>query len=263
MVKKDSAIASLAAGLKTRFIGRNIIYYPRLASTMDTAADEARRGAVEGTVVIAGEQAAGRGRRGRTWLSPEGAVALSVILYPEVSYLPYLVMIASLAAVHGIGKVTGLEARIKWPNDVLISGRKVCGILIENELKGNEVGFSVIGIGINTGWTPAAADELSLPATGLEAELGKGVARVAVIRELLTEIERLYLLLPDAGAILGEWRDRLATLGKPVRVEAGDAVLEGIAEDVDEAGALIVRLPDGTVHTVVAGDVTLRENPSR
>jgi len=140
---------SVSLGLDTRFIGQKIIYFPQLSSTMDVARSEARQGVSEGTVIIAGEQTSGRGRLKRHWLSPPGNVALSVILHPDVSSLPCLIMIASLAVVRSIESTTGLKADIKWPNDILIDGKKVCGILIENEISSDKTARAIIGIGVN------------------------------------------------------------------------------------------------------------------
>ena len=116
---------SVTYNLESRFIGQSVIYYPSLTSTNEAAKQEARRGAVEGTTIIADEQTAGKGRKKRVWLSPRGSISLSVILYPDIAYLPSLIMLASLAVVHSIKAVTGLKSQVKWPNDVLISGRKV------------------------------------------------------------------------------------------------------------------------------------------
>jgi BirA family transcriptional regulator, biotin operon repressor / biotin---[acetyl-CoA-carboxylase] ligase len=257
MESEDISLA-VSHNLGTRFVGRNIIFYPRLSSTMTTARQLAQQQAVEGTVVIAGEQTQGKGRRNRTWLSPRGNVALSVILYPEVSQLPYLIMIASLAVVRSIETVTGLKPQIKWPNDILINGKKVCGILIENELRGNRAS-SVIGIGINIGLAASAYTEISDIATGLCAELGKDVSRVDIIRQLFVAMDNFYLSLSvNKESIFAEWRDRLVTLGKEVFVESDAARLEGIAESVDKDGVLLLRQADGTLTRVVAGDVTLR-----
>ncbi|HIE17967.1 MAG TPA: biotin--[acetyl-CoA-carboxylase] ligase, partial [Dehalococcoidia bacterium] len=159
--------SSIQSRLRTRFIGQQLHYYPTVTSTMDIARILAREGAVEGTVVIAGTQTAGRGRLGRSWLSPEGSVALSVILKPSPDNLPQLIMIASVAVVKVIKTVTGLDAQIKWPNDVLVKGKKVCGILIENEVKGYEVDFAIIGIGINVSFDPTGFPEISDIATSL------------------------------------------------------------------------------------------------
>ena len=258
MAPQDLSSSSITEGLHTSFIGQRVIYYPRLLSTMDTARLEARRGAAEGTVIIAGEQTEGRGRLQRTWLSPAGNIALSIVLYPDIAGLPYLVMIASLAVAHSIERVSGLKAGIKWPNDVLIGGKKVCGILIENEVKGNSVAYAIVGIGINVALETSSVSEISATATSLEAEMDKSVLRANIIRALLTEFERLYLLLPAGESIYKAWRARLDTLGKKVMVKSGSDVLEGVAESVDESGALMLRCADGSLTRIVAGDVTLR-----
>jgi BirA family transcriptional regulator, biotin operon repressor / biotin---[acetyl-CoA-carboxylase] ligase len=247
----------IMTGLKTRIIGQKILYYPILPSTMDTAREKARQGALEGTVVIAGEQTAGRGRLKRSWLSPEGNVALSLIMRPDIVSLPYLIMIASLAAARSIDAVTGQKTQIKWPNDVLIAGKKVCGILIENEFKGNNVAFSVIGIGINTDLKVAGYKEIADTAASLSSGPNSGL-RLKLIQALLSEFEVFYLKLPEGKPIYEAWRGRLVTLGKKVRATWGTQVIEGVAESVDEDGALYIRDEEGELRKVVAGDVTLR-----
>jgi BirA family biotin operon repressor/biotin-[acetyl-CoA-carboxylase] ligase len=196
----------------------------------------------------------------RSWLSPRGNIALSIILYPDINFLPFLIMIASLAVVRGIEDITGLNTQIKWPNDILIEGKKVCGILIENEIKGNIVAYSIVGIGINVSWQPSDADDITFPATGLEEEAGRSVSRVDVLRSILTEFERLYITLPTVELIYNMWKDRLVTLGKRVTIKMGDDMLEGIAESVDPNGALLIRSDDGRTITIIAGDVTLRDS---
>lgn len=256
MAPEDLSSSSITEGLTTSFIGQKVICYPRLPSTMDAARVEARQGTAGGTVIIAGEQTEGRGRMRRAWLSPSGNIALSIVLYPDTAGLPYLIMIASLSVARSIEAVTGLKTQIKWPNDILIRGKKVSGILIENEVKGGGVACALIGIGINVNLK--ASDVAGIPATSLEDELGRSVLRVNVVRSLLAEFERLYLLLPEAGSIYRAWRDRLETLGKKVIVTSGSDVLEGVAESVDESGALMLRRDDGGLTKIVAGDVTLR-----
>ena len=259
MSANDLSPESITDNLKTRFIGQRVIYYPRLASTMDIARQEAQQGGAGGTVIIAGEQTEGRGRMRRPWLSPQGNIALSIIVYPDISFLPYLIMIASLAVVHSIEAATGLKPQIKWPNDILISGKKTCGILIENEVKGNRVAYTIIGIGINISLGLTDVTEISATATSLNNESGIKVSRVEVVRHVLTEVERLYLTLPDGESVYEQWRDRLITLGKKVCVASGNVTLEGMAESVDRSGALILRHADGTSTRMVAGDVTLRD----
>jgi len=259
-VNEDSlSSASISRGLGTHFVGQRVIYHPRLTSTMDVAKRAAQRGATEGTVVLADQQIAGRGRRRRAWLSPRGNIALSVILHPSLIYLPCLIMLASLAVVHSLEAVTGLKAQIKWPNDVLINGRKVCGILIESDVQGSRVNYAIIGIGINVNLRLADFPEIETIATSLAQELGRNVSRLSVIRHLLAELERLYLALSAGESIYEEWRDHLVTLGKRVRIESDETTYEGIAESVATDGTLLLRCPDGRLKKIVAGEVTLRQ----
>ena len=251
--------ASITANLETRFVGQKIIYYPSLTSTMEVARQEAHNGAAEGTVIIAGEQTAGRGRVKRAWLSPVGNIALSLILYPELVYLPSLIMLASLAVVHSIEIVTGLKPQIKWPNDVLINDKKICGILIENEVQGSKVKCAVIGIGMNVNLSPRDFPEMMLTATSLSHELGRSVSRLDIIRQLLVEAERLYLALSEDESVYEEWKSMLVTLGKRISVKSGKTTYEGIAESVMRNGSLLLRHSEGTSTEIVAGDaVTLR-----
>jgi len=257
MMEDSLSSASITNNLDTRFIGQRVIYYPRLTSTMDVAKREAQQGAAEGTIVVADEQTAGKGRLKRGWLSPEGNIALSVILYPGLPYLPFLIMLASLAVVHSIEAVTGLKSQVKWPNDILINGRKVCGILIESEVRGNTVEYAIVGIGVNVNLRLSAFPEILSTATSLYDELGTEVSRLSLIQRLLVEIEKLYLSLPAGGSVYQEWRDSLVTLGKRVQVKTGKTVYKGIAESVASDGSLLLRQSDGSLTRIVAGDATL------
>ena len=252
--------ASITNNLDTRFIGQRVIYHPRLTSTMDVAKREAQQGAAEGTVVVADEQTAGKGRLERDWLSPKGSIALSIILYPTLLNLHSLIMVASLAAVHSIEAVTGLKSQVKWSNDILINNRKVCGILIENEVRGDRVDYAIIGIGMNVNLRISDFPEILSIATSLYDELGREVSRLSLIQRLLSEIERLYLSLPAGESVYQEWRDRLVTLGKRVQVKSGETIYEGIAESVASDGSLLLRQLDGSLTRIVAGDVTLVVN---
>lgn len=258
MAEDSLSAAAVTEGLKTRFVGQRVLYYPSLTSTMEVARQEALQGAAEGTVILAEEQTAGKGRIKRTWLSPGGNIALSVILYPSLAHLPSMIMLASLAVAHAIETATGLKPQIKWPNDILIQGRKVCGILLESDVQGSAVNYISIGIGINVTLSPADFPEIQDIATSLSAELGRDVSRLAVLRCLLVEIEKLYLTLSAGGSIYEEWRASLVTLGKKVRATTGDAVYEGVAESVDRDGSLLLRGSDGGLTRIIAGDVTLR-----
>jgi BirA family biotin operon repressor/biotin-[acetyl-CoA-carboxylase] ligase len=224
---------------------------------MDMAREEARRGAAEGTIVIADEQTAGRGRLKRAWLSPRGSIALSLILRPPLSYLPNLIMLSSTGIVRAIKLATSLEAQIKWPNDVLINGKKVCGILIENDISAERMNHSITGVGINVNLRPDDFPEIQSIATSLSQELGKEVSRLSVLRYMLAEMEKLYLGPSDA--VYQEWHDNLVTLGKRVRATSGEETYEGVAESVTRDGSLLLRSAAGCQIKVVAGDVTLRE----
>jgi len=259
MVENNLSPASIIGNLETHFVGQKVIYYPSLTSTMEVAKREAQLGAAEGTVIIADEQTAGRGRIKRAWLSPKGSIALSIILYPSVVNLPSFIMLASLAVVHSIEAVTGLRSQIKWPNDVLVNDRKVCGILIESSVRGKIVDYAIIGIGVNVNLKLSDFPEILSTATSLSAELGRDVSRLRIIRRILLEVERLYLALQTGESIYEEWRDSLVTLGRRVRVKSGKTVYEGVAESVARDGSLLLRHSNGNLSKIVAGDATLRD----
>jgi BirA family biotin operon repressor/biotin-[acetyl-CoA-carboxylase] ligase len=250
--------ASITNGLTTRFVGQNILYYPSLPSTMDIARQQALKKAQEGTAVVADRQITGRGRLKRAWVSPEGNIAVSIILYPAKTHLSALTILASLAVLHSIEATTGLQCQLKWPNDVLIDGKKVCGILLESQAKADSVDYATIGIGINVNMKLADYPDIAPIATSLADELGKEVSRLALIRNLFIETEKLYLKLQSGKSLLEEWRKHLITLGKDVRVRSGEDIFEGVAESVAEDGSLLLRCKDGSLMKFMAGDVTLK-----
>ncbi len=251
---------SIRGAIDTKLIGRNILYYPTTASTMDVAKQAAKDGAAEGTVIIADRQTAGRGRLKREWLAPTGSsLLLSILLYPEPEILRRLTMVACLAVSRGIEQVTGLKADIKWPNDVLINNRKVSGILSEADISGDSIRYAIVGIAINVNLDTNAIPEIAGTATSLSMELGRKVSRLKVLVALLNEFDSLYAALQRGEPICQQWRQRLETIGRRVTVRCGDEVQQGYAEDVDENGNLLLRHDDGSLSTIAAGDVTLRE----
>jgi len=256
--KSDISPEAVSRRLTTEFVGRNFLYYHSVTTTMDVARKAAKEGASQGTVVVAEEQTTGRARLGRTWINPPGVVAVSIILRPEMSQLLRLTMVAALATSRCIEKATGLKTTIKWPNDVLIRGKKVSGILTESALRGQSVDWAVIGIGINVNFDPKAYPEIADIATSLSVELGKGVSQLEVLLHLLNEVESFYLALRRDEPVHEEWRGKLETLGKVVQVKTGTDIEKGYAESVDEDGALMLRRSDGTLVRIVAGEVTLR-----
>lgn len=243
--------------LRTKFIGRRLIRYASVASTMEIAEKLALKGAEEGTVVIADEQTSGRGRLGRIWLSPKGSLALSIIFRPSLEQLPQLIMMTSLAVVRAIHQLTGLNAVIKWPNDVLIDSKKVCGILIENEVEDDRVKFAVVGMGININVDLSPFSDISELATSLSQELGREVSLPDFVVALLSEMEKLYVQARAGVSPHSEWKDHLETLGKRIRVKMGGMTEEGRAESVAEDGSLFLRHDDGSLTKVTTGEVTI------
>ncbi|MEN8614550.1 biotin--[acetyl-CoA-carboxylase] ligase [Dehalogenimonas sp. THU2] len=236
--------------------GQTILTFECIASTMDKARALAHKGAPEGTLVVAAEQTAGRGRLTRSWLSPAGSLSLSLLLYPSPDKLPYLTMLAGLAVAQSIERTTSLRTDLKWPNDVLIDSRKVAGILVESGMvRGRH--FAVLGIGINVNVDISGYPEIADIATSLSDEAGSPVDAMALLRAAVVSLETLYTEF-SVSAILQDWRKKLVTLGKPVRATLGDTVIEGMAIDITDDGALVIRQSDGNDYVVVAGDVTLR-----
>ncbi|MFC2040185.1 biotin--[acetyl-CoA-carboxylase] ligase [Chloroflexota bacterium] len=239
-------------------MGSNLIYFPVIYSTMDAARDQAIAKASEGTVILAETQTGGKGRLSRTWISPSGNVFLSVLLYPEKAALPYLTMLAAVALARAIEKQLGLPTGLKWPNDVLIGGKKVAGILLETNAGGRETLFAVMGIGINVNIAPGEYEAIATTAVSLTELAGAAVSRRNLVKALLREINSLYGDLGDGADLFTEWRQRLATLGSRVTITAGKEIVEGVAEEVNPDGSLMLRLDDHTLRRIVAGDLKLR-----
>ncbi|HAV10087.1 MAG TPA: biotin--[acetyl-CoA-carboxylase] ligase [Dehalococcoidia bacterium] len=243
--------------LITGLIGKPLYYYESISSTMDVGRELIRKGVPEGTVVVTSEQKAGRGRLNRTWVSPPGVVAMSVILRPALSIVPQLIMIASLAVAGAIREHFQLDAMIKWPNDVLINGKKVCGILIENEVMGNTVNSSNVGIGINVDFDPSKYPDIMQAATSLSHECGHSLNKDDVICAVLKKFDGLYLRVKAGNSVYEDWRDAMDVVGRLIRVKAGESVIEGMVEAVTYGGNLVVRRSDGRYCEVVVGDVTV------
>jgi BirA family biotin operon repressor/biotin-[acetyl-CoA-carboxylase] ligase len=250
--------ATLRGGLFTRVVGNRLLFFQEIGSTMDEAAREAEAGAEEGTVVLAESQTAGRGRMGRDWVSRGGNLYLSVVFRPSLRALPLLGILAGVAVTRAIRKTTGLDPGIKWPNDVLVDGKKVAGILAESVVTGNVVSHAVVGIGINVGLDTEAIEDIAGFSTALNAAAGRPILREDVLRQLLHDLDALYLQVGRGGSPMAEWRASLGTLGQRVWAHwRGDSCV-GLAEDVDELGNLQLRLDDGRLITLSAGDVTLQ-----
>jgi BirA family biotin operon repressor/biotin-[acetyl-CoA-carboxylase] ligase len=260
--------AMLREGLDCRIVGHPIFYHPELDSTMDEAARLAEDGTAEGATVVAEVQTAGRGRFGRTWVSPAGNLWVSILLRPSLDSLRYLSILSGVASARAITSTTGLPVTLKWPNDLRIGGRKVGGVLVENSLSGSTVRHAIIGIGINVSLDPSSNTAIAATATALEIEHQAPVSRETLLRNLLQETELLYQGLAAGNTPLEEWRGLLDTLGKQVTVQELTASggpgnsYSGIAEDVDSAGNLILRLTTGNQVTLAGGEVTMQQNPT-
>jgi len=246
--------------LQTKRIGKRIHAYERTDSTMDLAHQLAGSGEPEGTVVIAESQRKGRGRLGRVWTSPKGkGIYASFILRPQMSLkeAPMLTLMAAVAVARAMEGATGLRPEIKWPNDVMIHGKKLVGILTELSAELSRVNFVVIGIGMNVN---SARSALPPEGTSLAVALGKKVDRVALAKRLFEEMDQIYADCLKNGfeTVLEPWRGFAQFLGKHIRigVDKGKPV-DGQAVDIDPSGALLIRTDTGLVETVAAGDVVV------
>jgi len=231
---------------------QRIHYFPEIGSTMDVARDLAKKGAEEGTLVIAEAQTSGRGRLSRQWISPRGGIYFTIVLHPKMSpaYAPRMNLMAAVAVAVTIGRLFGVKAELKWPNDVLISGKKVCGILAEIDAEMDIVNFVNVGIGINANNSVARFEKR---ATSLKEILGRGISRKELLGAQIREMERRRPLLMKAD-LLREWKELSATLNKEVRVVSLGEEVTGQAVDIDVTGALILKTRDGSLRTVLAGD---------
>jgi len=253
------SVEAFQARLHTRYVGRRFSYYEHLPSTQDAARQEAEHGALEGTTILADQQTAGRGRLGRQWVSPAGAnLYFSVVLRPAVEHLRTLGMIWPMAICQAVGEVTGLPARVKWPNDVLVGPRKLAGVLIDSEFSGDQVDYAIAGIGLNVNLDMSANEEIRETATSISAELGREVSREEVMATLLHRFEQLYEAARRGQPVHLGWKAHLDILGRPIRVRSREGVEQGIAEDVEPDGTLILRRHDGSHVRIEAGEVTLK-----
>lgn len=260
--------AEIEGRLHVRIVGRSLEVHPVIDSTNDRAVALARSGAPEGLVVVAEEQTAGRGRLGRRWHAPRrSALLMSLLLRPPLqpAQAQRITMVCSLAAVRAVAAVCGLEARVKWPNDVVVADAKVGGVLTELGVGDGALEYVVVGMGLNVNLDVALLPaHLVTPATSLSAELGRPVSRRDLLVSFLQHADDLYGRLRDGWSPREAWRGALATLGREVAAGTPGETIHGVAEDVDEDGALLVRTADGALRRVLAGDVTLRgDHPDR
>jgi len=243
-------------------LARTVELHDELSSTQERARELARGGAAHGTLVISRVQTGGRGRLGRRWGSPEGGLWMSLVLRPSfgADLASRLTQTAAVAVAKALWE-RGVEARIKWPNDLLVDGKKICGILAESSAENVPVAakrvgpggprrldFVVLGVGLNANLDP---EDLGVPdreVATLRSELGRDVDLLQVLRAILSNLEAELGRIEDFGAVLDDWRSLNCTLGERVRVERFGASLEGVAVDLNAEGALLVRTQAGVVE---------------
>ncbi len=254
-------VSDVKQELRTRTVGREIVPLAETVSTNTLAMDLAQKGAVDGTVVIAETQTGGKGRLGRTWVSPRGNLYLSVILRPAVPVhkAPLITLMGAVAVAAVVREYLKVPVGIKWPNDVLVSGKKVAGLLTEMSAEPDRIRHIVLGIGVNVNMDVAELPpEVRKISTTLAAVTGKHVDRNKLLKMLLAELDRWYhRFLKNEAEVLRAWEGLNVTLGNRVTVSGAGARFEGLARSLDDEGRLILKLDDGTLRQVAAGDVTI------
>ena len=252
--------AEILDGLQTRACARgDFIHFTETESTNDRAKEMAVQGAAEGTVVVAEAQTQGRGRKGRDWFSPsKGGIYCSLILRPRIPPIdgPKITFLSAVAAAEALRAVTCLRPSIKWPNDVLLGGKKVAGILTEMASEPDAVDYVVVGLGMNVN-TVAFPGNIGEKATSVCKETHESTSRVALLRAYLEQAENWYERFKREGfpPILERWRSLANIMDKPIRVEMINETVEGRVRDIDPDGVLILMDKNGPSHRILSGDV--------
>lgn len=257
----DVSIHAIQSRLEEDSLFQRIIVESSVSSTQHVAHRLDAEGAKTGTVVVADEQTGGRGRLGRTWLSPPNTgIWMSLLLRPKVELrkAPQLTLVTAIAVVRGIEKVTGIEVDIKWPNDLLLNGKKIAGILTEMQADPDHVNSVIIGVGLNV-------NQISFPpvmkeiATSLLIETNERYPRAEIIAEILKEFEWLYeTYLTKGFAFLKPlWEARATTIGKQIVARTARETLEGTALGIDDTGVLLLEDASGNIHHIYSADIDL------
>jgi BirA family transcriptional regulator, biotin operon repressor / biotin---[acetyl-CoA-carboxylase] ligase len=253
-------------GLKTKFMGKDIHYFKEVDSTNDVAKYLAENGAEEGTVVVAEIQNRGKGRRGKTWISPPGGVWMSIILRPDIptSRAPQLTLVTGVAVAETLKKELKLDVGIKWPNDILIGNKKVCGILTEVNASINKVNYVIVGIGIDMNVdVPLLPPDLQKGATSLKNELDTEINGAILVQKFLLNLEKQYRQFTDGKFpdILNEWRFLSKTIGSKVEVRTRGKTIHGDAVGINKDGILILELDDGSLRKIISGECLHMNTP--
>ena len=255
--------SELKSMLHTKWLGSRLEYFDETDSTNNQARRLAETGAPHGTLVVADCQTAGKGRRGRSWVSPHGTgIWMSVLLRPTFSpvYASMLTLLAGMAVVKGVRCATGLVPMIKWPNDAVLNEKKICGILTEMSTEDDVIRYVVTGIGINVN-TEEFPPELAKTATSLKLELGENVKRsriIAAVMEALEEYYEVFVKTCDMSGLKEAYDGMLANKGRQVCVLDPRGEYRGTALGIDEKGSLLVEREDGSVTAVISGEVSVR-----
>ncbi|AFS79361.1 bifunctional protein biotin operon repressor/biotin--[acetyl-CoA-carboxylase] synthetase BirA [Gottschalkia acidurici 9a] len=250
--------------LKTKYIGRNILYYDSIDSTNNEAKNIASKGNEEGTVVIAEEQIQGRGRLGKNWTSPKGkGIWMSIVVRPDIEPMDASkITQITAASVYRAMKEMEIEVSIKWPNDIILNGKKVCGILTEMSGEMMKINYLVIGIGVNVNIEDDEfPDEVKEKATSLKRELGKTINRKALVGKILNNFEYFYEEMTIKNNIeeaINICREKSILIGKKVRVIQKNQELERVAVGLTDDGELLVKDEDGNITKLISGEVSVR-----
>ncbi|MBI5193491.1 MAG: biotin--[acetyl-CoA-carboxylase] ligase [Nitrospirae bacterium] len=257
--------ADIKKEIKTTVIGNDILVFDEVKSTNDITMELASKGGKEGLVVIAESQLHGKGRLGRQWISPKGVnIYASFLIRPEIPPVnaPVLTMMASLAAAEAIAGTTGLEAWIKWPNDILVNQKKISGILTEMNAEEEKINYVVIGIGINVNMkNEDFPDSFRIPATSVMDSLGRKSDRTKLLCFLIESMDSNYEYLRKKGimSIMSKWRKLCITLNKMIKVTSAGGAITGVAEDITTEGGLVIRIGEDSTKVIYSGDVTVME----
>ncbi|MBI4843992.1 MAG: biotin--[acetyl-CoA-carboxylase] ligase [Nitrospirae bacterium] len=263
-MKEDFFKKKIKSGIRRGKIGREIIFFDSTSSTNIAALKIGEeRADTDGIVVVSDSQTKGRGRLGRRWESPAGVnLYFTILLKPSFSPAdaPLLTMAAAVSCASAISDFTGLKAGIKWPNDLIVNGKKAGGILLEMKTGNESIKYVAIGIGINVNMgMDILPDDIRPFSTSLSEKCGREIDRAGLFDKVLSVFEGMYesLLKGERAPLFEQWNRLNVTTGKEISVETGNRVVTGIAEGIDERGGLIVKLPSGGREVVSAGDVTV------
>jgi len=244
--------------MKTKKFGERVYYFERVTSTMDIARELAEKDEPEGTVVVAETQTTGRGRFQREWYSPPGGVYFSLILRPAflAENVPKINFLAAVAVAETLKELYRLNVKTKWPNDILVGEKKICGILTEAGMEGKKLKWVILGIGINANFEIKKLGKTIIPATSLKEELKKEVSLEELLQRLFERLESNYLRVKKEGFawLLKRWKTFSDTLGRNVKVQTSEGIFLGKALDINSDGALVLRLSNGKKKKILAGD---------